>query len=229
MKKLLSPSVSIIKNWKTIYIFYLIIILLSIWLYFYIKNTSGLPYYTVDSYSALVNVLKDDKDIIIPDMNSELLGKLYNFEIDMASKNHRIYTGYGIVGGESNSLDVSYNYETIRISCTVISRFYTKSNPPEKLNINTKFFGVDTEYYSWDQTGNEKYRGDRTYPLDSFVYSNSYQFDYLGCRYSVSDDIIIPPDQSNFKNPQTEVLRIESEEKAVIQSIIEKGSSKNDP
>ena len=201
----------------------LVILLSFIWLVSWIRNTSGIPYYTVDSYTELKKTLKNEKDIIIPDMRPELLESLTNYIVGLELKNHKNRTGYLIYGGAGlNGIDC---FETFTITCTVISRVYNQRNPLERLNINMNLYGIDVECLNQDLTGKKEYQGERAYPPDSFVYYCCYQFDYLGCRYVVRKEILITPDQFAQKNSHTEVLRINDEAKSIIQSIVEKGSS----
>lgn len=201
-------------------IFFAITVILVIF-----SSCTSNPNYYVDSYDELKEVFKNEPDFFFPDVSKyEFINETY--VVGHKPTNKKILTSYSIYGDiidQEKSDSVLYSFD---VGCYKPKLFSDKSNPIRKLELNTEYFGVRMFERNADISYKANTEGSTAekFSKGSFVFRFYYEFDLDSCRYKLTSNLFISPE--DLQNTDTDALTQQGKEELlkIAESIINQRS-----
>lgn len=206
----------------------LIVFLLSFVLTTALAGCATAPQYEVDSLEELKESLADYPHILFPDLKPYEEFPYGRYTIPYTGRNSgcsskRVLVGYEIQLGAMQSESTSV-LEGIDLSCLDNGLSNKGTNPEDLVLIaNMDYRGISIQDLS-EKRDFEEYADIYTmFPEDSYFYRYNYAFDYLGCRYSMGGELILPPGELTEGGVNAVREKGKREFLDLIDSIIEQG------
>ncbi len=180
------------------------------------------PYEYYDSLQELKDSVGNNSSILFPDTTDYVFVDSVKFSKVYRGKSN-ILEGYSY-GGDINKSKSKTNLYRLRLKCEILKVAYDDKNPTPELNANTKIIDYDVYKRITDQSKNPDYLALERYREGSKIISYFYEFDIRECRYYISAELVISPEELNDLNSEEVEAKVENCKNEVIylvESIIE--------